>query len=55
MATRPLFGDKGFFGNPFDPWRDPLAGISQVKAIAAWLLGNPDFQAAAGGAAITVH
>lgn len=55
MATRSLFGDNGFFGNLFDPWRDPLAGISQVKAIAAWLFDSPDFRAAAGGSAITVH
>jgi hypothetical protein len=41
--------------NFVDPSKDPLGAIDQVKAIAASLLNSPDFQAATGGVAITVH
>lgn len=54
-----VIADGMGFGSQFIEWVnpsvDPLAAIAQVKSIAAWLLDNPDFQAAAGGAAITVH
>lgn len=38
-----------------DPMSDPLAAIEQAKHISGLLLNSPDFQAAVGGAAITVH
>lgn len=43
------------FTNWVDPSVDPLGAVQQVKAIASLLLDSPDFRAAAGGAAITVH
>lgn len=43
------------FANWVDPSVDPLGAVQQVKAITSLLLDSPDFQAAAGGAAITVH